>query len=143
MSVTLPVNTPFQMLGTTMTVKVSAADTGGTCAMVEQITPPGWGPPLHVHTREDEMMYVLDGEYEVRLGDQTLRVTAGQAVGMPRNVPHTFKNVGATDGRLLAVMTPGTLEPYFHEIAQLSGPPSPQLVAPIAERYGLTMLGPA
>lgn len=57
----------FHLLGTTNLAKLTAADTGGTYLLTEQVTPPGIGVPPHVHTREDEIFVILDGEYESRL----------------------------------------------------------------------------
>jgi hypothetical protein len=62
--------TTFSMLGTTMRLIASAAGTGGRYSMIEQVTPRGWGPPRHIHTREDEIFYVLDGSYELHVGDE-------------------------------------------------------------------------
>ena len=56
----------FTMLGTSMRLIVTGAETGGRYTVLEQVTPAGWGPPRHIHSREDEIFYVLEGTYEVR-----------------------------------------------------------------------------
>ena len=56
------------IVGDTMTLQATAASTGGSLMLVENVTAPGGGPPLHVHTREDEFWYVLDGTFEIRIG---------------------------------------------------------------------------
>ena len=71
------------------TVKVAAGDSESGLALVEFVAPRGFGPPLHVHNEEDELMYVLDGEIRVDLagGDSTV-VSAGAVVTLPRGVQH-------------------------------------------------------
>src|SRR5262245_15105214 len=76
------------------TVKVAAGDSDSGLALVEFVAQRGFGPPLHVHTEEDEVMYVLDGE--IRLGDADADspvLTAGAVVALPRGVPHTWQVV--------------------------------------------------
>lgn len=59
----------FGMLGTTMRLIATAAATAGRFAVIEQVTPPGWGPPRHMHSREDEIFYILEGTYELHIGN--------------------------------------------------------------------------
>lgn len=54
----------FTMLGTSMRFRATAASTGGRYTVLEQVTPPGWGPPRHIHSHEDEILYILEGSYE-------------------------------------------------------------------------------
>jgi hypothetical protein len=88
--------------------------------MIEEVTPPQGSPPLHVHEREDEILYILEGEYEVQRGGSSFKAAKGSWVVLPRNVPHGFRNRGDTCGRLLATMTPGGFEYFFEEIGELS-----------------------
>lgn len=132
----------FSMFGTSMRLLATAAGTDGRCTVLEQITPPGWGPPRHVHAREDEIVYILEGTYEVSVGAECRTVSAGGCAVLPRGIPHGFRNVGAAPGRLLAVNTPGGLEEYFLTIGQYSPPPSPAQLSEIAKPYGLTLLPP-
>jgi quercetin dioxygenase-like cupin family protein len=99
----------FTMLGTTMRLIATAAGTGGRYTVIEQVTPPGWGPPRHIHTREDEIFFVLDGSYELHVGDERRTVVAGASAILPRNIPHGFRNVASTPSRLVFVITPGGL----------------------------------
>ncbi len=62
--------------------------------MLEQITPPGWGPPRHNHSHDDEIFYILEGSYDLHVGDEHRTVSAGASAILPRNVPHGFRNVG-------------------------------------------------
>src|SRR3974390_3143906 len=115
----------FTMLGTTMRLIATAAGTGGRYTVIEQVTPPGWGPPRHIHSREDEIFYILEGTYELHVGDERRTVSTGASAILPRHVPHGFRNVGSTPGRLLSVITPGGLEEYFLAVAKCSPPPNP------------------
>jgi uncharacterized cupin superfamily protein len=83
------------------TLKVVAEDTDGAFSLMESRTPPEGGPPPHIHHREDEWIYVLEGEYELLDNDRTIRATAGSFVFLPKSRLHTFKNVGSTPGKLL------------------------------------------
>ena len=134
----------FRLLGETIVVKVSSADTAGLFAVVVETTPPGSGPPLHQHSREDEWFYVLDGEYRFLVGKEIITVGKGDSLFAPRNIPHTFQNIAKEPGQLLAVNQPGGLEAFFAELEQAcaSGIPEPAKLTPIFGRYGLQLLGP-
>jgi len=132
----------FTMLGASIRLIARAADTDGRFTVFEQTTPAGWGPPRHVHANEDEIVYVLEGIYEVSLGDEQRTVSEGGCAILPRGIPHGFRNVGETPGRFVCVVTPGGLEEYFLEIARCSPPPSPAQLVGMAKTYGLTLLPP-
>ena len=70
-----------------------AADTGGRFTVGEQITPAGWGPPRHIHSREDEIFYILEGTYELHVGDERRTVSAGACAILLRDIPQGFRNV--------------------------------------------------
>jgi quercetin dioxygenase-like cupin family protein len=128
----------LKVLGETLTFKVVSEDTGGSYALIEIETPPGLGPPLHVHRREDEGFFVLQGGYEIRVGDQTITAPPGAFAFLPRNIPHAYKNVGAIAARLLAVITPGGFEKFLAELSLLPpGPPDLAKVAAIGREYAL------
>ena len=63
----------FKMLGTTMRLIATAAETAGRYTVLEQVTPVGWGPPRHIHSREDEIFYILEGTYDVHCGGRAPR----------------------------------------------------------------------
>ena len=67
----------FTMLWTTMRLLATATGTRGRYTVIEQVTPPGWGPPRHIHSREDEIFYILDGSYELHVGDARRTVSSG------------------------------------------------------------------
>ncbi len=132
----------FTMLGTSMRFIATAAGTGRRYAVIEQVTPPGWGPPRHIHSREDEIFYILEGSYELHVGDERRTVSAGASAILPRGIPHGFRNVVSTHSRLLCVMTPGGLEEYFLAVAKCSPPPSPGQLVELARPFGLSLLPP-
>ncbi len=132
----------FTMLGTSMRFMATAASTGGRYAVIEQVTPPGWGPPRHVHSREDEIFYILEGSYELHVGDERRVVSAGASAILPRGIPHGFRNVASTFSRLLCVITPGGFEDYFLAVAKCSPPPAPAQLVELARTFGLSLLPP-
>ena len=96
--------------------KVLSEETGGAYAVLEQKIPAGHGPPLHVHRRESELFYILEGEFEITLGDEKITASPGALVLGPRDIPHTFRNVGTTEGKLLLTVIPGRFADYFLEV---------------------------
>jgi quercetin dioxygenase-like cupin family protein len=98
------------------TFKVRSAQTGGAYAILEQLIPAGHGPPLHVHRHETEIFYILEGQFELTVGDQKIAAPAGAMAVCPRNIPHTFRNVGPTTGKLLLTVIPGRFADYFAEV---------------------------
>ena len=134
--------TSFTMLGTTMRLMATGASSGGRFTVGEQVTPVGWGPPRHIHSREDEIFYVLDGTYEMHVGDERRTLSAGACVILPRNVPHGFRNVASSPSRLFFVITPGGLDEYFLAIAKSSPPPNAAQLVELARPFGLTLLPP-
>jgi mannose-6-phosphate isomerase-like protein (cupin superfamily) len=108
-----------QVFGELVTCKVTSDRTGGAYSLFEVTTQPGVGPPPHVHHREDECFYVLEGEYEFFSGEGIIRVGAGSLLCVPRGALHAHKNVGTGVGRLLATQTPGGLyERFFEEVGE-------------------------
>src|ERR687893_2871696 len=99
----------------TMTFKATGESTGGQLVLLENLTAPGGGPPPHVHTREDEFFYVLDGTFEIRIGDDVHPLGPGGFAYAPRGTVHNFRNVERTPGRVLVGFTPGGMDGFFRE----------------------------
>jgi quercetin dioxygenase-like cupin family protein len=91
-------------------------DTNGKYAMWEAIVPPGGGPPSHVHSREEEGFYVLEGEITLHIGDKRIVATAGMFANMPVGTPHSFKNESSQPARMLISVAPAGLEKMFFEV---------------------------
>lgn len=134
----------FEVLGDTITVKVSGEDTGGAFAIMHDVSPPKGGPPLHVHHREDEAFYVLEGEYEVQCGDHKIHAVPGSFVFAPRDIPHAFRNVSSGTGKVLVTIAPAGIEKFFEELSELSnaasGPPDLNQVKELAKQYDIEIL---
>ena len=105
-------------MGVLVTVKVRAEDTGGAYSVFEDLIPPGAGPVPHTHTKEDETIFVIEGELRAWLGGKQYDVKAGDFVHMPRGVRHYFKNVSEKPTKLLLSYTPGGFEQWFLDIGK-------------------------
>jgi len=103
-------------LGVQVTIRADSEMTGGAYSAFEDLVLPGQGPPLHTHTKEDETMYVIEGELEVVLGDKTYIARPGDFAHMARGVPHRFKNISDKPARMLLTYTPGGFEKWFLDI---------------------------
>jgi hypothetical protein len=77
--------------------------------------PPGGGPPPHIHTREDETFYLLEGQIEFLLGEETIVAGAGDFVNVPRGTVHRFRNTGTETARMVLTFTPAGIERWFEE----------------------------
>ncbi len=107
-------------VGGPLTFKVRGAETGGVLTVLESEIAAGDGPPYHVHAHEDETLYVLDGSFRFRLGDDVRAAPVGSFVHVPRGLPHCFQNVGDDAGRLLVTFTPAGMERFFERFAESS-----------------------
>lgn len=124
-------------------VKLDATATDGGLSAFELVLEPGEGPGEHVHTREHELWYVLEGEFRFLLGEQLVRQPAGGLAFGPRGLSHTFQNIGSTRGRLLVITAQAGLESFFLEYDRLaSGPYDRDALAAAAEAGGIEFTGP-
>jgi len=131
------------VIGNALTIRVHGRDTGGALSVVESVDPPGGGPPPHIHHREAETFQVLEGEYEFTCAGKTFKAAQGATVFAPRGLPHNYRNVGKSNGRLMVAITPAGFEGFFEEVGALS-PDQQQLprVMEIGKKYGLEFLPP-
>jgi quercetin dioxygenase-like cupin family protein len=138
------------IVGDTMTFKATAGSTGGALMLLENLTAPGGGPPPHVHTREDEFFYVLDGSFEIRIGGERHELGPGGFAYVRRGTVHSFRNTAETPGRILVGFTPGGMEGFFRESGRPAtddGPAPPvdedEIARTIAAapRYGVQDVG--
>jgi len=95
--------------------------------------PPGNGPPPHIHSREDEAFYVLDGELQFDADGRRFTATSGAWVTLAKGSLHFFKNTGTKPARMLIVVTPAGLEDFFVEIGRKAIDGESQPVAPTPE----------
>ncbi len=102
--------------GNTADILATREQTGGVFGVWRSTIEPKFGPPLHIHKKEDEFFYVLSGEFALQLGDCVKVAKAGSFAFIPKNAPHTYKNVGASRGMLLGAVTPGGFEAFFEKL---------------------------
>src|SRR6516225_2441195 len=119
--------------GSLMTFLATGEDTHGQFALIEAVARRGSVPPPHIHHREDETFYVLEGEVEVSVGGRTIKGTAGTMFFLPRDVPHSF-TIESEQSRMLILLTPAGLEGWFKEFSV----PAPAMTLPPADEpaYG-------
>lgn len=122
--------------------KALGTQTGGAFALLEQTVPPGHGPRRHVHSREEESFYILEGQFDFEVGGREFLAGPGTFVLGPRNIPHRFWNAGDSTGRFLLIISPAGLEPFFAEFSQVlaESPHDLERQAEVAGRYGLTFV---
>jgi quercetin dioxygenase-like cupin family protein len=101
--------------GDRYTFLVTGAQSNGAYFIMEGIIPPGGGPPLHIHHREEECFYLLEGVIEITLGEKKFNATAGDFIQIPRGTIHKFQNVGSTTARMLLIFSPAGMDKYFEE----------------------------
>lgn len=135
------------------TVKVGAGESASGMNAVEFTAPRGFGPPLHVHHEEDELMYVIDGRVRLEFGDETVYAERGSVVSLPCGTPHTFQ-VESETARMLTVAAGRRSAPSFDRFVATLGEPTddpripepgdidPGHVAAICADHGMDVLGP-
>ena len=126
---------------TTILIRASASETGGAFTLLEEV-PPLVDTPAHVHEREDELFYVLEGEHVFEVGGVEHHTGPGGLVFAPRGVPHAQRRLVPGEGRLLILTAPAGLEGFFRELAaaERAGTLGPEAYATASARYGITWL---
>jgi quercetin dioxygenase-like cupin family protein len=140
-------------LGCLFTVLADSQETGGQYGLIESLSPKGTEPPRHVHSREDETFYLLEGEITFYIGEETYKAAPGMFVSAPHGVPHSY--TFETDViRMLVLVAPGGFEEFFRpaqfsEPAQAMEPPPPSEAPPnipaivaALEHHGVEVVGP-
>src|SRR6516225_1793487 len=121
---------------------IDGAEAGERFSLVEHpMSPRALAAPLHLHTREDEYSFVLQGRMGALLGDDVVEAGPGDLVFKPRNQWHTFWNAGEEPCRILEIISPAGFELFFRELDALGGAlnAAPEALAALCERYGLEM----
>jgi quercetin dioxygenase-like cupin family protein len=150
----LPVLAPFAVqsgqgttlqtpTGDSVTIKADGRTTNGSLTVAEFVISPNQGPALHTHLADDEVWYVLEGDFRFKAGHAMFRAATGGMAFGPRGTPHCFQNIADAPGRLLVITTPSGMEHFFDEFAQLLPPPvDPDTVAALARAHGYEFVGP-
>jgi quercetin dioxygenase-like cupin family protein len=125
-----------------VTHKLTGPQTGGAYYLFESAFGPGAGNQLHVHRREDEVGYVLEGALEIRLADQTVVVEAGSLAHLPKNIPHAIRNPLKTPSRYLFMTLPAGLDAWFDALdaARNAGTLDDVMYRKLSLEYGIEWL---
>jgi len=136
--------TPLNVLGIPIVIRIHGRDTNGGVSVVESHDVPGGGPPPHIHHNEDETFQILEGEYEWTVGGKTFTAGKGATIFAPRGVPHTYRYLGKTPGRLMCVITPAGFEGFFEQVGGLSAQQQQDIpgILEIAKKFRLEILPP-
>ena len=131
-------------IGGTAIIRADTRQTGGSMTVTELVVGPQQGPALHKHHREDELWFVLEGEFRFKAGGAILLASTGGLAFGPRGTPHAFQNIGDEPGRLLVVTTPSGLEGFFQDFAARlrGGSVGPEALSEVGLAYGLEFVGP-
>ena len=125
-----------------VTHKLTSDQTGGAYYLFESVFEPETGNRLHVHRREDEVGYVLEGALEIRLADQTVVVEAGSIAHLPKNIPHAIRNPLKTPSRYLFMIIPAGLDQWFDALdaARNDGTLDDAMYRKLSLEYGIEWL---
>jgi mannose-6-phosphate isomerase-like protein (cupin superfamily) len=100
------------------TVRIASQQTDGAYCVCEMTTMPGEGVEWHVHDRDEEFYYILEGTYEMQAGNEHFSAEAGSMVMIPRDIPHQFRNEGAVPARALMIFRPGGFDELLSDVRQ-------------------------
>lgn len=133
----------LRAFGDVLAVMLGGAETNHTLAVMFDTTPPGGGPPSHVHSREDELFLVVDGRVSFLVGGAWTEVAPGGAVYLPRGTAHCYRNTGTTVSRQWIITTPSGFEHFFARCADESaraGGPDMERIVGFARDQGIEFL---
>lgn len=120
-------------------MRITGAATNNAVAIWETFVQPGEGAPLHVHEREEEIFYVMKGQFQFWCGDDTVLIDEGGTMALPRGIPHRYQNMSSDEGHLLVAAVPGGFERFFME-AEEQAPLSIEETVTLAAKFGVTLL---
>jgi mannose-6-phosphate isomerase-like protein (cupin superfamily) len=120
-------------------IRISAADTNGAYSVVEIVSHPGDGTPMHVHQNEDEHFVILEGTARIASGDKIFDAAAGTAITLSKGVPHAWGNLSNTPLRMVVIASPGGCEEILRLIAK--GGDIDDIMA-LSEKFGVRNVGP-
>lgn len=125
--------------------KIATADTDGDLYVYESTRLKDGGPALHYHYEQDEFWYVLQGEFMIKVGEETYHASVGDCVFGPRKVPHAFAKLGDGEARLLMLFQPaGKMEDFFKQISEgVEKNMTEAQKLQFREEHGIKVIGPA
>jgi len=132
----------WDVLGVKITGKILSDQTNGDYSVIITETPSQGGPPLHVHKNEDELFYILKGNYLFNCGEKKIQAKQGDIIRLLRGVPHSFINTDTIVGISMNTITPGGFEIFFKDISKNSkvNTLTKHKIDSIANNYGVTFV---
>lgn len=141
------------VVGDLYRILATGADTDGKYAQFDAVVPPGGGPPPHIHSREEEAFFILEGEITFHVGERRFTAGPGMFANIPIGVLHAFRNESDRPARMLITVAPAGLEKMFLEVGKpmpagtsVAPPPSPEEIGKLLKRapdYGIEIRIPA
>jgi quercetin dioxygenase-like cupin family protein len=123
-------------------VKISGKDTDGGFAVFEQTSiSQGRGTPLHVHHFQDEIFYVIEGEYYFQIGEDKFKMYAGETIFLPQKVPHAWTQVSEKGKMNVTFQPAGKMEEFFVTVSGLDHEPTPKEMAQIFNDNEMEVVG--
>lgn len=123
-------------------IKVSQKDTNGKLSIFEYIGNIKGGPALHIHPYQDEVFFIVQGEYLFQVGEERQNLKAGDTIFLPRGVPHAFAQLTETGKMFFLFQPSGKMEDFFRLIGDPTFKPTPEEGAKISLEHGMKVVGP-
>lgn len=123
-------------------IKVSQKDTNNDLTVFEYIGNEKGGPPLHVHPNQDEIFFIVAGEYLFQVGEDKHTLKTGDTIFLPRTISHTFTQLSETGKMFFLFQPSGKMEDFFRALGNLTAPPSPEQGAKIFAEHDMQVVGP-
>jgi quercetin dioxygenase-like cupin family protein len=120
---------------------VRAEQSNGALLVLQTTAPPGEGPPLHIHTREEETIYVVSGDFRWQVGDEASAAPPGSFAFIPRGVAHTWQNIGDQHGTILVTFMPAGMQGFFERLSRMNEFDLDEFRAAATE-HGTEVVGP-
>ena len=129
--------------GVEFIVKVSSEDSGGAFTLLDNLNPAGTFLPPHIHHRESETFYIMEGQYEFNVDGTVIHAGPGDTVYAPQGVPHSFKVTSETDGRVMLYVSPGGFDLCAEAMSKLPlDPPDMGAIIQTCMEHGIEFLPP-
>jgi mannose-6-phosphate isomerase-like protein (cupin superfamily) len=142
-------NKEFVLAGIIMRCLLSGEQTAGQFCLFENKSNGNTRTPIHVHAKDDETVYIIEGELTAVIDGQPRRLTAGESMFLPRGIPHQLMNTTGNPARYILIGTPAIFDRFLEESGQerqsneIVGPPTSDEIGRLlhaAPRFGITML---
>ncbi|OHV81054.1 cupin domain-containing protein [Rhizobium sp. LCM 4573] len=139
----------FVLAGVTMKLLLSGEQTDGQFCLLENTSGGNTSTPIHVHARDDETVYIIEGELTAVIDGETRRLTAGQSIFLKRGVPHRLMNTTGRPARYILIATPALFDKFLAEAGrelkqdETAGPPTPEEIDRLknaSPKFGITLL---